>query len=70
MDKVLERLGRLSDHDGTRSSMVSPRNEQSPLDKSEVQPEAEGPDPGDLFGLFQLWPLKEDAHDVGQTKLE
>lgn len=50
--------------------MVSPRNEQSPLDKSEVQPEAEGPDPGDLFGLFQLWPLKEDAHDVGQTKLE
>ncbi|KAK8130582.1 hypothetical protein PG999_002962 [Apiospora kogelbergensis] len=70
MDKVLERLGRLSDHDGTRSSMVSPRNEQSPLDKSEVQPEAEGPDPGDLFGLFQLWPLKEDAHDVGQTKLD
>ena len=69
MEKLFERLGRTSDHRDGVSSASTSETIHSGRSKQQLE-SAVGLENDDLFGLFQLWPLKSQGHEVDETQIE
>ncbi|KAF4343770.1 ankyrin repeat [Fusarium beomiforme] len=68
MEKILGRFSKSSDRDDDSSSFtkadLTPQLATSPRDSSDVASE------DDLFGIYQLWPLKNDIYEVQNTEVD